>query len=114
MQDKILSMIGMCRRAGRMAAGSRAAEDAVKSRKARLVIFAEDTKGGTKEALLRQCDQYHVPHIEYGTKDTLGRITGYGECACCAVTDEGLADSIRELYGSRKEERKPHGEDEDQ
>ena len=97
MQDKILSMIGMCRRAGRIAAGSRAAEDAVKSRKARLVIFAEDTKGGTKEALLKQCDQYHVPHI-----------------ACCAVTDEGLAESIKGLFGSRKEERKPHGENEDQ
>ena len=70
--------------------------------------------GGTKDALLKQCDQYHVPHIEYGTKDTLGRITGYGECACCAVTDEGLAESIKGLFGSRKEERKPHGENEDQ
>ena len=47
MQDRVLSLLGLAARAGKIAAGGFSAEEAVKSRKARLVLIAEDTQSNT-------------------------------------------------------------------
>ncbi|MBE6007513.1 MAG: ribosomal L7Ae/L30e/S12e/Gadd45 family protein [Lachnospiraceae bacterium] len=96
MQDKILSLLGLASRAGRVAAGGFSAEEAVRGRKARLLILAEDTQTNTAKKFNDKCSYYKVPILTYGTKETLGHALGKEARACVAVTDRGFAKSILE------------------
>ena len=49
MNDKVISLLGLAERAGKIASGEFAAEKAVKIGKARLIIVAEDASDNTKK-----------------------------------------------------------------
>ena len=104
MQDRVLMQLGLAARAGRVAAGGFSAEEAVKSRKARLVLIAEDAKTNTAKKFTDKCTFYKIPFRFYGTKEALGHAIGKGERSCIAVTDRGLADNIDKLLSSGKKE----------
>lgn len=94
MQDRVLQQLGLAARAGRIAAGGFSAEEAVKSRKARLVLIAEDAKANTVKKFTDKCTFYKIPFRFYGTKEALGHAVGREERACVAVIDRGFAESI--------------------
>ena len=94
MQDKVFSLLGLAARAGRIAAGGFSAEEAVKSRKARLVLIAEDTQSNTVKKFTDKCTFYKIPFRFYGSKEALGHAIGRESRACVAVTDRGFAESI--------------------
>ena len=52
MNDKVISLLGLAERAGKIASGEFAAEKAVKTGKARLIIVAEDASDNTKKKLV--------------------------------------------------------------
>ena len=93
-QNKVLSRLGISARAGKIASGEFAAETAVKSGKAALVIVAEDASNNTKKLFHDKCAFYEVPVFDYGTKETLGHAIGKELRASVAVLDTGLANSI--------------------
>lgn len=92
--DKVLSLLGLSARAGKIASGEFAAETAVKSGKAALVIVAEDASANTKKLFHDKCSFYEVPVFDYGTKETLGHAIGKELRASVAVLDAGLANAI--------------------
>ena len=92
--DKVLSLLGLSARAGKIASGEFAAETAVKSGKAALVIVAEDASDNTKKLFHDKCSFYEVPVFDYGTKETLGHAIGKEFRASVAVLDNGLANAI--------------------
>jgi len=92
--DKVLSLLGLSARAGKIASGEFAAETAVKSGKAALVIVAEDASANTKKLFHDKCSFYEVPVFDYGTKETLGHAIGKELRASVAVLDNGLANAI--------------------
>ena len=94
MQDRVFSLLGIAARAGRIAAGGFSAEEAVKTRKAKLVILAEDAKPNTIKKFTDKCTYYKIPLRYYGTKEALGHAVGRQSRACIAVTDRGFAESI--------------------
>ena len=47
MQDKVMSLLGLAARAGKIVSGGFSAEDAVRKKKAFLVLIAEDTQTNT-------------------------------------------------------------------
>ena len=81
-------------RAGKLSAGETAAENAVKSGKASLVIVSEDASDNTKKKFKNMCNFYEVPIYFYGDKDTLGHAMGKEFRAMVAVTDAGFAKGI--------------------
>lgn len=93
-QNKIESLLGLCMRAGRLASGEFAAEEAVKAGKACLVIVATDASANTRKLFHDKCSFYEVPCVVYGTKESLGRCIGKEMRASIAVLDEGFAKSI--------------------
>ena len=93
-QNKVLSLLGLSVRAGKVASGEFATETAVKSGKAALVIVAEDASANTKKLFRDKCSFYEVPFFEYGTKETLGHAIGKEFRASVAVLDTGLAKTI--------------------
>lgn len=94
MQDKIYSLLGLAARAGRIVSGSFSTEESVRSRKACLVILAEDSQTNTAKRIKDKCSYYRVPVVVYGSKDGIGHAVGRAPRACAAITDRGIAQSI--------------------
>lgn len=69
-------------------------ENAVKAKKAVLVIVSTDASDNTKKMFSDMCDFYHVPLIIYGTKDELGHAMGKELRASLAITDKGFANNV--------------------
>ena len=102
--DRLLSLIGIAQKAGKIESGSFLCEKAVKGRKARFVILAGDAQKNTVSTITNKCTYYNIPYGFYGSKEALGHAIGKGERSCVAVTDQGLADGIAKLLGSGKKE----------
>lgn len=94
MQDKILSMIGLATKAGKVVSGEFSVEKAVKSGKAFLVIVSEDASDNTKKMFTNMCAFYKVPICFYGNKETLGNSMGKELRASMALLDEGFSSTI--------------------
>ena len=92
--NKILSMVGMAMKAGKIVSGEFSTEKAVKTGKAFLVIVSEAASDNTKKMFRNMCSYYEVPMYTYGTKEDLGHSMGKEFRASLAVTDEGFAKSI--------------------
>ena len=92
--NKILSMVGMAMKAGKVFSGEFSTEKAVKTGKAFLVIVSEAASDNTKKMFRNMCSYYEVPMYVYGTKEDLGHSMGKEFRASLAVTEEGFAKSI--------------------
>ena len=95
-RDSVLSLVGIAKKAGKIAAGEFQTEQAVKAGKACLVIVSEEASENTKKKFQNMCDFYKVPVAFYGGKEQLGTAIGCEFRASLAVTDEGLSRSIEE------------------
>lgn len=96
-KDKVLSMVGLATRAGKVASGEFSTEKAVKRGKAVLVLVAGDASENTKKMFTNMCAFYKVPLRIYGTKETLGRAMGKEYRASIALLDRGFAGSVLKL-----------------
>jgi len=87
-----LHVLGLSRRAGKLAIGEEAVHEAVSQHSARLVVAARD---GAEKTLSRGealCRREEVPWMALPfSKEELGGAVGRGVCAVMAVTDAGLA-----------------------
>ena len=95
MMDPILSMIGICRKAGKVEPGEEPVDAAVRARDARLLLLAADAADNTARrcahfAEVGQCLWLRIPESKY----ELGRALGRGSCAILAITDTGLALAV--------------------
>lgn len=94
-QDKVLSLIGLATKAGKVVSGEFMTEKETKSGRAALVIVAGDSSENTKKKFQDMCEFYKVPIYFYGDKDTLGHAMGKELRASLAILDEGFANGIR-------------------
>lgn len=92
--DRVLSMLGIAAKAGRVVSGEFATENAVKTGKAYLVVTAADASANTAKKFRDMTDFYKVPLCVYGTKETLGGCIGKDYRSSLAVTDEALAAAV--------------------
>lgn len=92
--DKVLSMVGLAKKAGKVVSGEFSTEKAVKENKAQLVIVATDSSDNTKKMFSNMCDYYQVPLFFYSDKETLGHAIGNEFRASLAVIDTGFANTI--------------------
>jgi len=93
-QDKVLSLIGLAQRAGKVASGEFATERAVKTGSASVVFVAEDSSDNTKKMFDNMCTFYNVPIYIYSDKETLGHAIGKEFRASLAVLDIGFKNAI--------------------
>ena len=92
--EKVLNLIGLAQKAGRVVSGEFMTEKAVKSGEAALVILAQDASDNTKKKFSNMCEFYEVPLRLYAAKDNLGHAMGKEFRASLAITDKGLAQAI--------------------
>lgn len=101
--NKFLSLLGLCKRAGRLAAGETAAEQAIRKKQAQLLIVSVDASENTKKKCRNSAVYYALPLLEIGTKAELGRAIGAEQRSMIAVTDAGFAKKLQELAQMRAE-----------
>lgn len=93
-RDRILALIGLAQKAGKVASGEFMTEREVKRGKATLVIVADDASDNTKKKFQNMCDFYKVPIYFYSDKDNLGHAIGKEFRASLAILDEGFTKGI--------------------
>ena len=106
MMDPILSMLGICRKAGKIQPGEEPVDAAVRARDARLLLLAADAADNTARRCARfaevgQCLWLRIPESKY----ELGRALGRGSCAILAITDTGLALAVAQRLAERDPEK---------
>lgn len=105
-RNSVLSLIGLAKKAGKIAAGEFQTENSVKSGKACLVIVSEEASANTKKKFRNMCTFYEVPIYYYGNKTELGAAIGYEFRASLALLDPGLAEAaIKHLETVTKDAR---------
>lgn len=97
MVNRIYSMIGLAAKAGSVVSGEFSTEKAIKNKKACLVILASDASENTRKHFSDMCAYRNIPICVYGGKQELGKAIGKDLRGSLAVTNLGLADSIRKL-----------------
>ncbi len=95
--NKIMSLLSLCRRSGNLSLGSEACEKALQNGTARLVIIACDASENTKKKFNNKCFFYEVKAVELFTKEDIGKATGSGTTAAITILDEGFANEIIKL-----------------
>ncbi len=93
--NKLLSLISLAKKAGKVASGEFATEKEIKTGRACIAIIADDASDNTKKKFRNMCEFYEVPFYTYGDKDMLGHAIGQEFRASLAILDEGFAKGIR-------------------
>lgn len=104
--NRVLSLLGLALRGGRLAVGEEPAALAAKAGQARLLLTASDAAGSTlrrAEHLAEEgrCLRLTLPF----TKAELGGALGRGSAAVAALTDLGLAAAVAERLAQSDPER---------
>lgn len=92
--NKIYSLLSMCQKAGKLASGEFACEEAIRGGKALLIFVAEDASNNTKKKFKNATMHHQVKGVLFGTKEDFGRTIGKEERAVLAVLEEGFAKKI--------------------
>lgn len=87
-------MLGLCQRAGKIASGDLAAEQALKKRKANLLILAEDASDRTREKFISLAASLGVSCYSVGTRDELGLALGKAHRAAVVVQSRDFTKGI--------------------
>ncbi len=102
--DRILQLLGLCRRAGRLKLGSDAAVSSAAQGEARLLLCAEDISENTRKKIKSAADMYGVKFFTLNrTKDSLSAALGKF-CTVVAVNDSGFAKKLIGYIQTESEE----------
>ena len=109
--DKLLSLLGLARRAGKIEPGFDAAATAAKSGKAALLLAARDISEKTVKNLRYEGDRAGIPTLRVSAgMEELGRACGV-RAGVLALTDPGFARAVQKLAGAPSEEKEEHAHD---
>ena len=96
-EQKLLGMLGMAARAGCVESGGDACREAIRQRKAYLLLIGADLSPGQRERLQRLCGEENVPQVVCTREDQLGRAIGRPGRMVVAITQKGFAERAMSL-----------------
>lgn len=104
MNDKILSLLGICRRAGKMTIGADPAVESVVKGKSKLIIYANDFSVKSLKPVVLQADMNNIKVLKLNrTKEELSFALGK-LCGVLSIEDKGFADKFIVLIESEQRE----------
>jgi len=109
MNDRILGLLGLMKRAGKLTAGFDAAKDRIKGKTAVLIALAGDTSEKTEKSIRFTAEEYGVKLVRIPPlMEDIGRAIGRKKAGVLAVTDSGFAEKLLTLSGKEDEEECIH------
>ena len=96
-KEKLLGMLGLCIRARRAVCGTVNVCEALKAKKAVLVITASDNSAATEKRLFDRAGFYGVKIIKTNlTSAEIGSATGKSLVAAMAISDQSMASAVEQ------------------
>lgn len=95
--NKLANMLGLAQKAGKIISGEFAVEQAVRSKKACLVLLAADASLNTKKKYHDLVAFYEVPLYEIFSKEEMGEAIGKVQRAAIAVNDTGFSQAFKKI-----------------
>lgn len=99
MENKIINLLHMARKAGKLKSGYDACERSCFSNNAKLLIFASDLAERTKKHLLNLASANNVKIVEFGSKPLFGREFKIRDIGIICIEDANFAKGILRLIG---------------
>lgn len=96
-----LSVLSLCKKAGKLKSGSYQVEEAIKTENAFLVIIAEDASDNTMKKYRDMCEYRDIPIYKYSTASELGRFIGQESRTVVAIIDKKLALMVKNKLALR-------------
>lgn len=93
-EEKALRLVGLAKRASKLACGREATLISMKKKRAKLLIVARDASERTIKDMEKQAAYFGLQLVGLGDRTELGRYTGTDLRACVSVEDEGFARGI--------------------
>lgn len=103
MNDRVLGMVGLAVRAGKVRFGVFMTEKAIDEGCASLVIASEDIGASNRRRIENRCKDCDVKLIFYSDKQTLSRAAGKKDMPVLAVCDDGFAKAIVKKYSENRD-----------
>lgn len=90
--NEILSLLGLCLRAGKLVSGDDAVADTVSAGDARLIVLAQDAGANISRRAARYTEMHHIPVLRIAADAAdMGWAIGRKTTAICCITDIGFA-----------------------
>lgn len=97
MNDRILSLLGLCRRAGKLVIGADPCVESAQKNKSMLIIYASDFSPKSCKPVLEAAHRNNVKTFKINrSKDELSFALGK-LCGVLSVEDKGFADKLKQL-----------------
>ena len=98
--DKLLSMLGICRKAGRLIFGADAVSESIHKGEAHIVLLTHDLSRRSGEKIAAAAVHKSVKVLKIPlSMDEIGTVTGKAS-GIIAITDKGLADAVESRIGA--------------
>ena len=94
---KVVALLGLARRARKVASGAEAVESAVKRHSAQLILTAADASANSVAKFRTLAAEVGIAWMQALGKEELGAALGGAPRACIAVTDPHFAGAVRSV-----------------
>ena len=94
---KILGLIGLSAKAGKISFGADSVETQIRKRKINLVIIAENSSERTKDKFKKLSEENDIPYIIVGEIDELSKEIGKSNKAIIGIKDLNLSKEIQKI-----------------
>lgn len=106
MKNKIKTMLGFAKKAGKITSGEGITLENLKNGRVKLVILANDASHNTAKRIKDKSSYRNIQVIESLDRYEIGKAIGIDERVVIGITDKGFADSIKKIVGGEQ-----YGED---
>ena len=94
---KILGLIGLAAKAGKICFGEESVENEIKKKKVKLVIVANDASERTKDKFKKLCNQHNIEIIIQEEIENLSKAIGKSNKAIIGIKEENLSKEIQKI-----------------
>ncbi len=94
---KILGLIGLAAKAGKIAFGSDSVEMQAQKGKISLLVVAKNASERTKDKFMKISKKYNIPIVVHGEIDELSKAIGKSNKAILGIVDINLSKEIQKI-----------------
>lgn len=104
MNNKLKTMLGFAKKAGKLSSGEGITLEQIKRGKALVVFLASDAGPSTAKRIKDKAQYRGIPVVEVLNRTEIGAATGIRERVVVSITDEGFAKSVKTILGGSMDE----------
>jgi len=94
LQPKIVALLGFATKSGKLLLGEYSVESGIKTKKAKLVILAEDVSLRRRNILEFWCRDKEISFLVMGSKEEFGKLLNKKPLGLLAITDSQMAKAL--------------------